>query len=521
MSNTQSRLKQSTKNFISGSVYHVVTMLLNFVSRTVFIHTLGVEYLGLNGIFGDVLNLLSMADLGFSTAMAYSFYKPLAEKDEEKLSALICVYRKVYHVIALLIAIVGLLCVPFLKYVVHTEKEVPHLIVYYLIALAGVVSSYLFVYKSTLLTADQKDYMNVRFRTVGSLISTLLSIAGLLIWKNYILYLATGLIFGILINLRITMRANSEYPYLKKNRKRKVRDTELKKQIFENMKSVFVYKVSETFFWSTDNLIISMLVGTAAVGLYSNYLMLSSKLLLMEQIIFASMTASIGNVIASENREKRYDVFQGAQSLSFIFSGVIVCSYFLLVHDFIHVWIGEEFQLSGLLILAVSLNTYMCCVLQPLWCFRDATGMYNRIKYIMLLGALLNLVLSVILGKILGTAGVIFASAIARIATYVWYEPKLLFRIYFDRGCGRYFFSLVRNFCAVLIVMGTGWWIGNCFHAQSWLQLALKAAVTVFSMGAIFFGLYCRSDGGRMIVAKVSALAFPGKHAHAADIGEM
>ena len=127
MSKTQSRLKQSTKNFVSGTFYHAVKIILNFVSRTVFIYTLGVEYLGMNGIFGDVLNLLCMADLGFSTAMAYSFYKPLAEGDRERITDLVSFYRKIYNVIALLITVGGLLCIPFLKYIVHTEKEVPHL----------------------------------------------------------------------------------------------------------------------------------------------------------------------------------------------------------------------------------------------------------------------------------------------------------------------------------------------------------------------------------------------------------
>ncbi|MCR4652988.1 MAG: hypothetical protein K5744_04755 [Eubacterium sp.] len=506
MSKTQSRLKQSTKNFVSGSVYHVVTMLLNFVSRTVFIHTLGVEYLGMNGIFSDVLNLLTMADLGFSTAMAYSFYKPLAEGDKERITDLVSFYRTIYNFIAFLITVAGLLCVPFLKYIVHTEKEVPHLVIYYLISLAGVICSYLFVYKSTLLTADQKDYMLVRVRTVVSLIVTLAQLLGLLIWKNYILYLLTGVLYQVLCNTLVTWKANRVYPYLKRIRKRKLDDEELKKGIFENMKSVFIYKVSETCFSSTDNILISMLVGTAAVGLYSNYLMLGSKLLLMEQIIFASMTASIGNVVASENDSKRYEVFQELQSLSYIFSGVIVCGYCLLIHDFIYVWIGPEFQLSGLLILAVTLNTYMCCVLQPMWCFRDATGMYKRIKYTMLLGAILNIILSLILGRLLGIAGIIFASAISRVASYVWYEPKLLFREFFGKGCGGYFRSLVGNFVAVLAMIGVGWWIGDRFHARNWPELIIKAMVTVVITAGIFFGLYCRTEGGRMILSRLTVV---------------
>ena len=123
----ESRVKKSAQNMVAGFSYQALTLILSFISRTVFIHTLGKEYLGLNGIFGDVLMLLSMADLGFSTAMAYSFYKPLAEKDEDRITGLIVFYKKVYNIIAVVVLILGLCCIPFLKYIVKTEQEIPDL----------------------------------------------------------------------------------------------------------------------------------------------------------------------------------------------------------------------------------------------------------------------------------------------------------------------------------------------------------------------------------------------------------
>ena len=120
------RVKNSARNMMFGFVYQIVVLVLSFVSRSVFINTLGKEFLGMNAIFSDVLSLLSMADLGFGTAMAFSFYKPLAENDHEQIAKTINFYKKIYNVIALVVLGLGLACVPFLKYIINTDKDIPN-----------------------------------------------------------------------------------------------------------------------------------------------------------------------------------------------------------------------------------------------------------------------------------------------------------------------------------------------------------------------------------------------------------
>ncbi|WP_197029546.1 lipopolysaccharide biosynthesis protein [Butyrivibrio sp. AE3004] len=479
-----------------------MNMILSFFSRTVFIRTLGNEYLGLNGIFGDVLTLLSLADLGFSTAMAYSFYKPLADRDEEKIASLVAFYNKVYNIIAAAVAILGLCCIPFLRLIVNTEKNIPNLEIYYLFSLAGVVTSYLFVYKTTLLTADQKDYMVVNIRMISIFIKVVLQMLSLIIFKNYILYLGIGTAIGITNNLITSKKAEKEYPFIKHVKADKEVDGVLKSRIIENMKSVFIYKISTTVFSATDNIIISIVVSTAAVGLYSNYLMLSQKLLLIEQIVFSAMTASIGNVIAKENYEKKYSVFQTIQSISFILCGIIVVSYSLLADDFVRVWLGEDYQLPQILVIAVTLNTFFSCILQPLWLYRDATGLYQKTKYIMLLATIENIVLSVILGRILGIAGVIFASAIARLTTYCWYEPKLLYREYFNQSAIKYYKQIFANIFLTIAAIFFGKLICDNFKPNNWTMLIIKAILIGAINIIIYIAAYYRTDGAQNLIKK-------------------
>lgn len=297
--------------------------------------------------------------------------------------------------------------------------------------------------------------------------------------------------------------AQKQYPFI--NRKAAVTVDE-EKSIFENMRSVFLYKISSTVFTATDNILISVLVGTAMTGIYSNYLMVSNKLLLIIQIIFSALTASIGNVIVREKSGKRYEVFCVIQSVSFILCGTIVSAFCIMANDFVYVWLGSDFTISTGAILAMTLNTYLSCVLQPLWIYRDATGLYVRTKYVMLAGAVLNLVLSVLLGKAMGLTGIILASAIARLSTYFWYEPRLLFREYFEKSASGYYASLFKNALLMVVTIGGLWMLLSGVQAQSWLQLIGKGVVIGGICSVVFLLAYCRTEGFRLIVKKLKSI---------------
>jgi O-antigen/teichoic acid export membrane protein len=500
---SKGRVANSTYNMISGFLYQLITLIMSFLSRTVFIRMLGLEYLGLNGIFTDVLNLLSMADLGFNTTMAYSFYKPLAENDEKRLTALICFYKKVYHVIATIVTVMGLAVIPFLKLIINTEKEIPHLTLYYLFSLAGVIISYLFVYRTTILTADQKNYEVLRVSIYTTISKTLLQIAVLLLWRNYILYLSIGIIIQLINNLIITKKAENIYPFIKQKERISSED---EKSIFDNMKSIFLYKISGTMISATDNIMISFLVGTAMVGIYSNYIMVSNKLLLVIQIVFSALTASIGNVIVKEGIEKRYEIFCALQSLSFIFCGITTCVFGVMANDLIAVWLGADFTISSTAVMALTINTYLGCVLLPLWTYRDATGLYMKTKYIMLFGAVLNIVLCIILGKIWGLTGILFGSLISRLSTYFWYEPKVLYKDYFEKKAKGYFLSLFNNMILVIVTIIALSLLFYHVEVDGWLMLVVKGGCIGLISTVVFFGAYARTEGFRMILKKAESI---------------
>lgn len=503
---SSSRTKKSVINMGFNFINQILMLILSFISRTVFIHTLGVEYLGINGLFSDVLSLLSLADLGFNTAMVYSFYKPLAEKDNDKMAALTLFYRKVYNIIAFSVGAVGLALVPFIRQIVNLEKDVPNLEIYYVLSLVGIVVSYLCVYKTSVVTADQNNYIITRITIIINLIRTTIQILSLLLFKNYILYLVIGVICNVSNNLIASHTATKKYPFIKQTDK-KISKIE-KKEIFNNIKSVFLYKVSSVLLNATDNILISTIVGTIVVGYYSNYLMITNKITTFYGLIFSSLTASVGNLIVKEKKEKRYEVFLCEQSVSFMISAIVIPCFTILIDDLIVVWLGKGYILDVVTVVAISLNMYLACVLQPLWSYREATGLYTKTKYIMLLCALANIILSIILGLFMGITGIIFASAISRIATYVWYEPKVLFKEYFGMSPKYYFIDTIKNTIFIGIIT-TVIYMFNIFvkwNAYSWDKLFIKATVVAIICIGASFVVYSKSQGVKMIVSKIKQI---------------
>lgn len=495
-----SRTKKSVYNIAMNFANQIVILVLGFVSRTIFIRTLGVEYLGINGLFTDVLGMLSLADLGFNTAMVYSLYRPLALNDKQKIAALMGFYKQVYNIIAISITVIGLALIPFLRVIIHTDKDIPLLEVYYLFALSGVIISYLFVYKTAIITADQKNYIVTRITIITSIIKTLTQILSLYLYPSFIVYLMIGTIFNFLNNLIASRKAVALYPNISEQA---VLSKEERSNIFNNIKSVFIYKLSSVALNATDNILISIIVSTAMVGYYSNYLMVSNKIVLIISLLFTSLTASIGNIIVKESAQKRYEVFKAEQSVSNIISGVVVPCFFVLINDLIKVWLGKEYIISTELAVAMSVNLYLSCVLQPLWSYREATGMYQKTRWVMLIAAIINIILSVILGYIMGIVGIIAASAIARISTYVWFEPKLLFKTYFEHSSKSFFSDVLVNACIVFILSIMLFFSVYKIEINSWYQLIIKACICFILSFFVVIAFYSKSQGFRVVLNKI------------------
>lgn len=495
-----SRTTNSLKNMIFGVSYQILSILLAFVNRTVFIFTLGISYLGISSLFTEILTMLSMADLGFGVALTYSMYKPLADQDYDRLAGLTNLYGKIYRIIATAVFTFGVILIPFLNVIVNLKHPIPHLKVYYFMYLLNTVASYLVIYKTSILDADQKDYILNKYRSIFSIVQTLLTTVFLWLTHSFFIYLLIQIIFTYGQNFYCSYLAEKQYPFIK--RKIKLPWTEVK-EIFKNLYSVFVYKVSYVMLNSTDNTIISIFIGTDVVGYYSNYSMITTRLISVMNAVFYAFTSSIGNLIVTEKPKKRYSTFLGIQSLSLILAIFCVTCVALLAKDFIYVWLGSKYLLSNSIFIAILINLYLQIILFPVWTYREATGLYLKTKYIMLACAIINVILSVSFAPTFGVTGVLIASAIARLTTYFWFEPIYLFQHYFSNSSKAYFFAIFKNFLLlsfVVIVFGN---IASSFPCRNWIEFFAKAILVAIVTALFSMIVYCKSTGAKIIFAHI------------------
>lgn len=501
------RMKKTLNNSMWGLINIGVTTVLSFVRRSAFIFVFNAELLGINGLFSNILSILSLADMGFSTAMAYSYYKPMADGDEIKIAKLNNFYRKVYNYVAIVITALGLTMIPFLKYFSKLELPISSLNYYgsYLIFLGQTVTTYLFVYKSALYTANQKEYRVTRIRTITSMIFTVLEIAILLLVRDYLTYLSITLISNIVTNCAISFKANKDYPYICKSREKLEKKDKV--SIISNLKAVFIYRLSGTLINSTDNILISTMVGTVFVGLYSNYLIIINSLTTFINVTFRSMIASLGNVMVTESEAKKYSVFKSVQFISIWFCIVFTASVSVVINDFILAWIGPKYVFDLPTVVAIMLNFYLVCALQPVWIFREAAGIYLKTKYVMLLTAILNLILSIVLGYWIGISGVLFASAISKLVTYVWYEPILLYKDYFKKRVSGYFLTQVIMLCATgALIVGLWFLLQTIVISNLWIRFFVRGVIAFIITNIVFLIVFARTASFRDLCAKLKSL---------------
>lgn len=490
--NENSRTRNVSVNAGVGLACQVINLILSFVTRTVFIYTLGKEYLGVNGLFTNILSILSFAELGIGNAIVFSMYKPLAQHNTEKLASLMKLYQKAYHIIGAFIAIAGLCVVPFLGYIIHEKPDIPENIsVLYILFLLQTVLSYFFAYKKSIITADQKNYIVLSISTGIHIVQTISQIILLYLTQNYILYLSVQLGFVLLENVAASLVADRLYPYLKE--KAEPLPKEESQRIFKNVRSLAVYKFGSVILNGTDNILVSALVGVAPVGMVSNYVLLNTSCNTILHKILEAFTASVGNLNADSTREKKYDVFNKLFFITAWLYGFAAIGLLTVTQSFIPVWVGKEYLLDDLTAFAIVLEFYVKGVSFAAYTYRTTLGYFVQGKIAPLCAAVLNILLSVTLFYWVGLPGIFLATPIARLLTTGIIDPVLIFRKAFNRNPVIYYtkyFSYIILFFALYLVCS------RCLSFVSvngWLGIIMEILIVSIVFNGCMLLVFCRT----------------------------
>lgn len=444
------------KNSIFALLSQICNILLNFISRTIFINMLGIEYLGINGLFTNILMLLSFAELGIGNAIIYGMYKPLAIKDNEKIKSLMNLYSNAYKIIGSFIFIAGLFIIPFMDFIIKDKPNISENIIYiYILFLLNTALSYFFVYKKSIIIADQKNYIILFYQQIFKILQVLCQIVILYMTKNYIVFLLIQIIFTLSENIYMSKKADYIYPFLKEKNIQKL-DTKEKKIIFSNVVALFFYKFGSVILNGTDNIIISAIVGVTAVAINSNYMMIISAITTIVSQFLNGFTATIGNINAIGDEKSKESTFNKIFFISSWIYGFGSIGLLLFLNETITLWIGSKFIFNNLIVFCMILHFYVNGVHFAAYTYRVTMGFFVQGRWTPLIAAILNIILSLWLGNVIGIAGIFLATSIARCFTTGIVDPILIYKKGFNKNPIKYYLKyllFVLIFIALYILL--------------------------------------------------------------------
>ena len=497
------RTRNATRNIVFDGTLEMVNMLFPFVIRSVMLHCLGTEYLGLNGLFKSLLTFLNLAELGVGSAMVFSMYKPIAEDDAPTICALLRLYRTLYRIIGLAIAAAGLLLIPALPNLI--KGDVPadmNLYVLYLMNLGNTVVTYwLFAYRSSLLQAHQRRDVISKVSLAVRMTEYVLKILILVFTRNYYLYLAVQLLCQIAVNILTAVCASRMYPrYVPAGRlpREKVLD------IFRRVRDLFTSKLSATVFDSADTLVISAFMGLTVLAVYQNYYFVITSLRTFLDVIIVACIAGVGNSLVTETEEKNY---RDLVKLTMLFCWMMCVSTALLLcmfQPFMQLWMGKEYLLSVSHVVCFAIYYYSMGVNKLVNMFKDAAGIWRKDRWRPLTAALVNLVLNLATVQWLGLYGVLLSSVISIVLVQIPWLFRNLFQEVFPR---KHLWEYVRLFSSLaalaFLSCVVSWAACSLFHLGAWPSLLVNAALSFLISNSLFLAVYSRN---RTFVASVKAI---------------
>jgi O-antigen/teichoic acid export membrane protein len=471
-------------------------VLVNLLARVFFLHYLNQTYLGLNGLFTNVLTMLSLVELGVGPAMAYSLYKPLADRDTERIKSHMAFYKKAYITIGLAIALLGLLFLPFYTVFMDEVPDIPHLNVIYLLFVANTVVSYFYSYKRSLIVCDQKKYIETTVHYGAYFILNVVQIIFLALTKNYVVFLVLQVLSTWLENLILARKADKLFPYLKEKNVKPMDKTD-SQVIFRNVAAMSMHKIGAVVVNSTDNILISKLIGLATAGLYSNYYTIIHPLQTITNQIFESIVASVGNLTATVKggnlghlKETFNDVFFFA---FWIFTFCSICLLNLL-HPFIEfIWLRNSgWLLDQRTLYVLVLNFYLYGMRRPVLTFRDATGAFWNDRFKPIFESIINLVASIFLAKRLGISGIFLGTLVSTVTTSLWVEPLVLYHNVFYLPLKDYFVRFFGYTAVGVAICIVTTWLCNLV-GYSLIAILFRGLLCVIVPNLLLLLVFCRT----------------------------
>ena len=436
------RTKNSVINITVSCLSYVLIMIGSFVTRQLFSSTLGLEIVGIEGPFLNIVSALAIVELGLGVGIVYKLYKPIAEKNWDKCSTILSFLKNAYIIIAASMFALGLIISFFIGLIpIKGDFSKLWLASIFILYVLDVISSYLFSHKRAMLIADQKNYINNIIHTIAQVLLFLSQISVLVFFKSFEAYLICKIIMRVAENIAISYVFDKKYSFINLKSAQPMPKIE-KKELFINIKAMLMHKIAGFSLTSTSSFIIMYFVSLRESGIYSNYMLIVNALISVSNEFFNGIIASFGNLLNTKTKEKVYSNFNVLYLINFLIYSFFTVSFFNIVTPFVTVWIPVEnatFSITTTMCIAGYL--YMYGIRQSLLMVKVGAGIYNPDKYFAILEAVLTLGFSIALSQIWGVAGVMLANMISMLLVPFLTQPYLVYKMVFDEDLKTYYYK--------------------------------------------------------------------------------
>lgn len=487
------RSKKTFINMIVSFSYFFINNIFSFVSKSIFIVYLGIEYSGLNAFLLNILGVLNLAELGISTSVGYALYKPLKDKNNEKIEEILYLFKKLYQFIGIFIFLIGIILSFFLDYLVTSDIPIYLIRMYFLLYLFSVLTSYFLTYTNVLPASDQKNYIVVKIQGNVKIVKNIIELVIVIIFSNYILWLVVEIMGNIFSYILCNIKVKNMYKDINFCNTFSIKKL-LKKytDIVENIKNLFFHQIGSLVVNQTDNIIISKFCDLVAVGKYTNYIYIYQLLTGCIDQVFNSITSSIGNLIVEdETNKKSYEIWKTIYCFCYFVAILFSFLFYSLSQDFVELWVGKENTLANVTILFISFNIFFRIIKSPTERFKVAYGIFQD-RYAPFIEAIINLVFSLILVKKIGVSGVVLGTVISNICIIYFWKPYITFKEGFKKKYIKYLFISTKLMLIGLLGMIVSYKLITVINLSvfTWLDLIIEFIVLSIVATVVHFLIF-------------------------------
>ena len=482
------RIEKSTKNIKIAWILQLVHILCQFFSRTAIIYMLSNEYVGLSGLFSNVLMILSLAELGIGEAIVFSLYSPIAKNEISKIKSIMRFYKRIYIGVGGFVLAAGLLMTPFIDFFIKEKPDIPNLHLIYVLYVVNTAVSYFFSYKSAYVSARQNNYIVALNNGICEILMVIVQVLILVMSRNYIGFMLVGILFVLIQNISITRIADKRYPYLKD------KDViDLPRDIFAEIKkntlAMVFHKIGTIIVFATDYLIISKFIGLVISGIYANYTMIVNAVTVFISKFFTAISASVGNLAALEDVETQEKALKRVFFINFWLYSFASCCLFNLLNPFINdIWVKKDTVFGTGVVLLIVMKTYFTGMR------KNAKGLYWYNKYMPIYESLINLGVSLVLVKPLGVSGVLLGTIVSTVTTCAWIEPYVLYKYGFHKSVMPYYKNYLKLSLVFFAILGVCYGAVSLVPGHSFTAFLIKLVISVILPNILLYIIFRNSD---------------------------